>query len=211
MSFAGNVFFGLCALAALLSAVGVVVQRSAIRSAMSLLAHIVALAGLFLTLHAHLLAALQVLVYAGAVVVLFVFVIMLIGARVPDPPPERGWVVKTTAAALVGILTFGLAAAVATVAPARPLIRACVPDADPECAQFGGVDAFSRDLYRAGVVPFELISVLLTVAVVGAIGVARGRTRADVAEARRRRSEHGADAMSAVPAAPATGGGRAAS
>ncbi|KAF0169603.1 MAG: NADH-quinone oxidoreductase subunit J, partial [Caulobacteraceae bacterium] len=160
MSFAGNVLFGLCALVALLSAVGVVAMRSPIRAAMSLLAHIVALAGLFLTLHAHLLAALQVLVYAGAVVVLFVFVIMLIGARVPEPPPDRGWVVKATAAALVGLLTFGLAAALAPFSPARPVIAGCAQDAGPECAPFGGVDAFSRELYRGGMVPFELISVL---------------------------------------------------
>ena len=193
MSFAGNVLFGLCALVALLSAVGVVVMRSPIRAAMSLLAHIVALAGLFLTLHAHLLAALQLLVYAGAVVVLFVFVIMLIGARVPEPPPERGWVVKATAAALVGVLTFGLAAAVATFEPARPTIAACAADADAECTAFGGVDAFSRELYRGGMVPFELISVLLTVAIVGAIGVARGRTRAEAASARRRHDAHQAE------------------
>lgn len=200
MSFAGNMLFGLCALAALLSAVGVVVMRSAIRAAMSLLAHIVALAGLFLTLHAHVLAALQVLVYAGAVVVLFVFVIMLIGARVPDPPPERGWVVKAMAAALVGVLTFGLAAALAPFSPARPVIPACAPDTDSDCAAFGGVDAFSRELYRGGIVPFELISVLLTVAIVGAIGVARGRTRAEAASARRRHEAHLAEAAAANPA-----------
>ena len=205
MSFAGNLLFGLCALVALVSAVGVVAMRSAIRAAMALLAHIVALAGLFLTLHAHLLAALQVLVYAGAVVVLFVFVIMLIGARVPDPPPERGWVVKAMATALVGILTLGLAAAVATVAPARPVIDACAPEAGSECAQFGGVDAFSRELYRGGIVPFELISVLLTIAIVGAIGVARGTSRADTTRSRRRRDEHAAD-ESARLAAPGNAG-----
>lgn len=202
MTFAGNFLFGLCALIALLSAVGVVVVRSPIRAAMSLLAHIIALAGLFLTLHAHLLAALQVLVYAGAVVVLFVFVIMLIGARVPEPPPDRGWVVKAAAAALVGLLTFGLAAALAPFSPVRPIVAACVEGAGAECAPFGGVDAFSRELYRGGVVPFELISVLLTVAIVGAIGVARGRTRAEVASARRRHEAHLASA--AIAAAPGT-------
>lgn len=205
MSFAGNMVFALCALVALLAAVGVVAMRSPIRAAMALLAHIVALAGLFLTLHAHLLAALQVLVYAGAVVVLFVFVIMLIGARVAEPPPERGWVVKAIAGATVTVLTLALAASVATHSPERPQLQVCAADASADCAPFGGVDAFSRELYRGGMIPFELISVLLTVAIVGAIAVARGRHRAEVDEARRRHEAYLAEeaARSAAPGAGA--------
>ena len=176
MSAAGNVLFALFAFVALLSAVGVVMMRP-IRAALALLAHIAVLAGLFLTLHAHLLAALQLLVYAGAVVVLFVFVIMLIGPSPPEPPPESRWVQKSIGGALVVLLTFGLAASLAGVSRARPIIARCAPE-DAACAPFGGVDALSRELYRDGVVPFELVSVLLTVAVVGAIGVARSRERA---------------------------------
>lgn len=175
MSTAGNVLFAIFAFAALLSAVGVVTMRP-IRAALALLAHIVALAGLFLTLHAHLLAALQVLVYAGAVVVLFVFVIMLIGPSPPEPPPETRWVQKSLGAALVVLLGSGLAASLLGVSRDRPTIAACASD-DVACEPFGGVDALSRELYREGVVPFELVSVLLTVAIVGAIGVARSRER----------------------------------
>ena len=65
--------------AALITAAGTVLMQNPIRAAVSLLAHIVSLAALYLSLHAHFLAALQLIVYAGAVVVLFIFVIMLIG------------------------------------------------------------------------------------------------------------------------------------
>lgn len=179
MSAAGTALFLFCAVGALLSAVGTVMVKSAIRAAMSLLVHIIMLSGLFLTLHAHLLAALQLLVYAGAVVVLFVFVIMMIGPGVTDTPTTRGLVSKTAAVALIAILTVALAAAVGGAAPGRALVESCGPDAAADCAVFGSVVAFSRELYLQDLVPFELISMLLTVAIVGAIAVARGRRAED--------------------------------
>jgi NADH-quinone oxidoreductase subunit J len=189
MSYAGIGVFAICALLALISAVGTVVVKSAIRAAMCLLVHIIALSGLFLTLHAHLLAALQVVVYAGAIVVLFVFVIMLLGPGVQDPPTTRGLVSRTAAAAIMGMLTLGLSAALVNANPVRTLIDGCDPGTGAECHQFGGVDAFSRYLYIDGALPFELISVLLTVAIVGAIAVARGRTADEVEVLRRRKAE----------------------
>ncbi len=188
MTAPGIGLFLFCALIALLSALGTIVVKSPIRAAMSLLVHITALCGLFLTLHAHLLAALQLLVYAGAVVVLFVFVIMMIGPSVPDPPVRRGLISRTTAAALMGLLTFALAATLSVPAPVPPGIRACMPGQGPECDQFGGVGGFSHALFVGGMVPFELISMLLTVAIVGAIAVARGHTGEEAEAAQRRRA-----------------------
>jgi len=193
MSIAGNSLFLFCAVLALISALGTIIVRSPIRAAMSLLTHIVALSGLFLTLHAHLLAALQLLVYAGAVVVLFVFVIMLLGPGVTDPPTSRGLVARTVAASLMGLLTLGLASALAPLKPERAEIAACA-NGEPECKQFGGVDGFSQDLYVAGAVPFELISILLTVAIVGAIAVARGRSAEEARAAERAKAERAAAA-----------------
>jgi NADH-quinone oxidoreductase subunit J len=189
MSNAGELVFALCAFVALLSALGVVIVRSPIRAAMSLLVHIVALAALFLTLHAHLLAALQVLVYAGAVVVLFVFVIMLIGPEVGEATPTPGLLVKSFAIALTLVWTAGLAAGLAGTTPERPTVVTCAEGAE-DCAAFGGVDALSHDLYVEGVVPFELLSILLTVAIVGAIAVARMRNRDEVEAAKQRREQH---------------------
>jgi NADH-quinone oxidoreductase subunit J len=179
MTYAGQGLFILFALLALLSALGTISMHSPIRAAMSLLMHIVSLSGLFLLLHAHLLAALQVLVYAGAVVVLFIFVIMMIGPDAPEPPVLRGMLVKTASVAIMLLLTALLAF---TLMPeTRPLIAlpACAAADGAECDQFGGVMAFSRSLFQGELVPFELISVLLTVAIIGAIAVARGRTAAE--------------------------------
>lgn len=181
MSDAGMALFFLFAISAILSALGTIAMHSPIRAAMSLLAHIVSLSGLFLLLHAHLLAALQMLVYAGAVVVLFVFVIMMIGPSAPEPPVTRGLLVKTVSVAVMILVTALLAF---TLMPmTKPLIplESCTNAEGAECAQFGGVMAFSHSLFRGEIAPFELVSVLLTVAIIGAIAVARGRTAAESA------------------------------
>jgi NADH-quinone oxidoreductase subunit J len=139
-----------------------------------------------------LLAALQLLVYAGAVVVLFVFVIMMLGPAAEDTPALRGVVAKTAAAALMGMAALSLGAALAVFAPERAVIESCAPGQGAECQQFGGVIGFSADLFGDGVLPFELISILLTVAIVGAIAVARGHTVLEAEAAQRRRALDGA-------------------
>ena len=192
MSSAGIGLFLACGLVAMLSAIGTVVVKSPIRAAMCLLTHIVALSGLFLSLHAHLLAALQLLVYAGAVVVLFVFVIMLMGPAVPETRTTRGLVTKTVAASLMGIATLAIASVLMSEGGARPIIAACKPGQGAECGQFGGVSGFSHYLFGQVPVPFELISILLTVAIVGAIAVARGRSAAEVEAIRKAQAERAA-------------------
>ena len=189
MSELGTALFLVCGLFALLSAIGTVVVNSPIRAAMSLFVHILSLSGLFLTLHAHLLAALQVLVYAGAVVVLFVFVIMLIGPNVGDVPTTRGMITRGLAAGLMALLTLAFGSSLALFAPEKPIIEACPPGSGAECRQFGGVGGFSHELFTGGVVPFELISMLLTVAIIGAIAVARGRSALEVEQSKRHRAE----------------------
>jgi NADH-quinone oxidoreductase subunit J len=176
MSNAGMGLFFAFSLVAVLSALGTVTMQSPIRAAMSLLVHIVSLSGLFLLLHAHLLAALQVLVYAGAVVVLFIFVIMMIGPSTPEPPVIRGMVVKTVSVAVMLVLTALLAFSLMPTSLPQIALAACTDAEGAECDQFGGVTAFSKTLFGGAFVPFELISVLLTVAIVGAIAVARGRS-----------------------------------
>lgn len=198
MSTAGIAVFIACGLVALLSAIGTVVVKSPIRAAMCLLVHIVTLSGLFLSLHAHLLAALQVIVYAGAVVVLFVFVIMLIGPAVPDKTTNRGLVTKAVSASLMGILTLAIASVFAGVSPDKPIVDQCDPTLGAECGQFGGVNGFAQDLFDKAVVPFELVSILLTVAIIGAIAVARGRNADELAQLKRRKAEK--EALAAAPA-----------
>lgn len=187
MSVAGSVLFYLLGIVTILSALGTVVVHSPIRAAMSLLTHIVSLAGLFLLLHAHLLAALQVVVYAGAVVVLFVFVIMMIGPSVPEPPVLRGMMVKTFSIGMLVLLTALLAFSLMAVRQPLVPLAMCAPEQGAECGQFGGVVAFSKALFQNGIVPFELISVLLTVAIIGAIAVARGRSAEETTALRKKR------------------------
>jgi NADH-quinone oxidoreductase subunit J len=186
MSTLGNIFFAICATAAVLGACGAIASRTPIRAAMSLLVNIVSLAGLYLALHAQLLAAMQLIVYAGAVVVLFVFVIMLIG---PTEEPRRLGISGAPARLLALCLMAGVAISVASgvghVQPEAPAIAGCGPGV-AECAQFGGVQGVANVLYRDAAVPFELVSILLLVAILGAIAVARGRS---VAEAKRLQAE----------------------
>jgi NADH-quinone oxidoreductase subunit J len=190
MSTAGIALFLAGGLVALLSAIGTVLVKSPIRAAMCLLAHIVALSGLFLSLHAHLLAALQLLVYAGAVVVLFVFVIMLMGPAVPETRTTRGLVTKTISASLMGIAMLAVSSVLLSAGTLeRPLISGCTPEQGAECGQFGGVSAFSQHLFGTAPVPFELVSILLTIAIVGAIAVARGRSAAEVEAIRKLQAE----------------------
>ena len=85
----GNVFFLLASVLALVGAIWTISSQSPIRSAVGLLCTIVGIAALFLRLNAQFLAAIQLIVYAGAVVVLFVFVIMLLG-------PDAGAVSKSS-------------------------------------------------------------------------------------------------------------------
>jgi len=168
----GSLFFSVCALVALVGAVSTVAAKNPIRGAVGLLATIVGIAALFLKLAAQFLAAIQLIVYAGAVVVLFVFVIMLLGpdANLGDKPGKVRFSRWGAAALLVasGVAAFfgmrgGWGDPVA-LGPTR--------------ADFGSSEAVGGLLYRQGLVPFEIATALLIVAVVGAIAVARSKPHA---------------------------------
>jgi NADH-quinone oxidoreductase subunit J len=191
----GIFLFLACAAVAIGGAVATVGFKNPLRAAVALLVHIIALAGLYLTLAAHLIAAVQLIVYAGAVVVLFVFVIMLIGPEATTRPAgTKGMLVRTTSVVLGGIFTIGLAFTLVNVSVAWVNLPPCPPGAGAECGQFGGVEALGTVIYREALVPFELAGVLLLVAIVGAIAVARGRSAAEVEAARKRKLEKEAGA-----------------
>ena len=176
MSALSTIYFAIFGTVAVLTAFGAVAARTPIRSALSLLGHILALAALYIALHAHLLAAMQLIVYAGAVVVLFVFVIMLIGPmQEPRQATQSGTIARVLSVCVMAGVGISIAAAVGGVMPEAPIIEGCA-DGAPECSQFGGVRAIASTLYRDAAVPFELVSMLLLVAILGAIAVARGRT-----------------------------------
>ncbi len=165
------VYFYACAAMAVLGALGVVLAKNPIRSAMGLLLLILSVAGLFLALHAQFLAAIQLIVYAGAIVVLFLFVIMLLGPSAATATDRRGLAARAFGGGLFAVVGLGALAAVARVAV---VTHRSMPMPTPD-ANFGGIDAFGSVLFSDALWPFELSSGLLMVAVVGAIAVARGR------------------------------------
>ena len=165
MSGPGAALFIVTALFAIVGAVITISARRPLRAAMGLLVHIVSLAGMFLTLNAHLLAALQLLVYAGAIVVLFVFVIMLIGPETETGSIEGMLVSRATAGALTAGIFLVVATSVASFAgPWAPVEE-----------DFGTVEGLGAAIYQQALVPFELVSITLLVAIVGAIAIARTR------------------------------------
>lgn len=180
MSGAGEYVFWFAAFLAVLTAVGTVAMRSAIRASVALLFHIISLAGLFLVLHAQLLAAMQLIVYAGAVVVLFLFVIMVLGPTPERGGDQRGLLIRAAAGGLMALVMGAISFALISFAPPMlPGVTACPPGAGAECGQFGGVEALGSVLYGSAALPFELVSVLLLVAVLGAMAVARGHSSED--------------------------------
>jgi NADH-quinone oxidoreductase subunit J len=168
MPILGDIFFGACAALAILGALGTVTAQNPIRGAMGLLLMILSIAGLFLALHAQFLAAIQLIVYAGAIVVLFLFVIMLLGPSAVSPRDNRGRIARYAGAAIFG--ASGVGALALAVRTAGEVYRVRPPN--PE---FGGIEAFGRILFSHGLAPFELSSALLMVAIVGAVAVARGK------------------------------------
>src|SRR5215510_7816937 len=99
----GLIFFYVCAAVALIGALVTVSAKNPIRGAMGLLSTILAIAGLFMALHAQFLAAIQLIVYAGAIVVLFLFVIMLLGPSASPPRDQRGQWARALGGGLFGM------------------------------------------------------------------------------------------------------------
>ncbi len=167
----GSLFFLFCGIVILVGALSTILAKSPIRSAVGLLATVVGIAGLFLMLEAQFLAAIQLIVYAGAVVVLFVFVVMLLGPDAQDVARSA----KTLWARAIGAVLFAALGAVGVAlmhsdGQGTPLV-AVAPT-------YGDTETVGRLLFREALVPFEAATVLLVVAVVGAIAVARGRASA---------------------------------
>jgi NADH-quinone oxidoreductase subunit J len=169
---AGVIFFAIMSALAIAGAIVTVGSKNPIRGAVGLLFTIFGIAGLFLRLSAEFMAAIQLIVYAGAVVVLFVFVIMLLG---PDAAANPASTPRARASRIFGgifMLVVAVAAGAAYVGMVPRQTRLVPPP--PE---YGTVELVGRELFTRAIVPFELATALLIVAVVGAIAVARSKHR----------------------------------
>ena len=161
--------FAVISLLIVATSLGVIVQRNPVRSALSLVATLFLLAVMYIFLAAHLLAALQIIVYAGAIMVLFTFVIMLLNLQ-PDEMAKTEVTPVKLIGGLFALFVFGkLLTAIGFAAAGA---RAVDLTADRNAA-YGSVEDIARMLYTTFMVPFELISVLLLVAAVGAVMLAK--------------------------------------
>ena len=156
------VFFILFGAIAVCGAIMVVTRKHPMASALYLILTLFAVAALFVLRQAHFLAAIQVIVYAGAVVVLFVFVIMLINV-----PEERLPVERATTLRVLGIIAAGF-----FILESAVLARRFTAPTGP-AAEVGTVETVGRALFTDYLLAFEVTSVLLLAAVIGAIALAK--------------------------------------
>lgn len=165
------ILFILFALMAVISALSVVLQRNPIYSAISLIITLCSLAGLFLTLSAQFIAAIQVVVYAGAIMVLFVFVIMLLNVRAEEARLDRQKFLKYLAAPLFLALLAEVYYVIRTVAD-PPVPLPATGTVAPESI-LGTVESIGNVMFTSYLLPFEATSVLILMAIVGAMHLAR--------------------------------------
>ena len=147
------------------AALMVVLHRNPVYSALALVFTLFQVAIMFVALEAYLIAFLQVIVYAGAIVVLILFAIMLLSLEPEDLAARRnllppwGW-------ALAALFALELGAVATLEGPTS---------GEPRPADFGSVADVAEQLFSSRLLPFELTSILLLVAVVGAVVLARRR------------------------------------
>lgn len=167
---AETLLFWLFAAGTIVSAVGVIFMRNPVVSAMSLVASFFFLAGIYVLLWAHTIAVLQVLVYAGAIMVLFLFVIMLLSLTDTGPitrlSPSRIAGGAATVVMLGGLVRVFL--------NRKPVELTWVSDPN-HLATFGTLRELGAEMYTRWLFPFEAVSLLLLVAIVGAVVVAKSR------------------------------------
>jgi len=160
--------FSILGFGAVLSALFMVTNKKAISAAMSLIVTMFCLAGLYVLLDAHLMAALQIIVYAGAIMVLFLFVIMLLNVEEKEGRPEGHTILlQFVAILLVGLVFLSMVNLVKVDGSLFALGDAANP--------FGTTKAVGKLLFTEYLLPFEIASVLLLAAIVGAVILAKRR------------------------------------
>jgi NADH-quinone oxidoreductase subunit J len=155
----------------MLSALLCITRKNPVASALWLVVTLFSIAALFVLLDAQFLAVLQVLVYAGAIMVLFLFVIMLLNLGRPGPSDIKGRLGLGVAVLLSAALLFLLQPLTRTTLPAAITLP---PGSVPALQQQQGiVGSVANPLFGAYLIPFEIASVLLLAAIVGAMVLAK--------------------------------------
>ena len=168
------VLFYFFAAIAVASAIAVIALRNVVHSAVALAATLLSVAGIFLTLRAEFLAGVQVIVYVGGILVLFIFVIMLISVErsIVERQFNRQWVIALITASLL-IAQLGFVAwrgkdSLVVAEPAQPTPSVL--------GVTGNTQLVGETLYGQYLLPFEIASILLLVAIVGSVALAKRKT-----------------------------------
>lgn len=161
----------------LVGAVGVITRSNPVHAALSLVLTLFGVAVHFVALEAYFLAAVQIIVYAGAIVVLFLFVIMLLGVDKAEdlktePLVTQRWLAGVAGLGLLGLLVVAVARGADVITSRSEGLATSVENASGDA----NIQQLARSVFGDYVVAFELTSVLLVVAVVGTVMLARKRT-----------------------------------
>jgi NADH-quinone oxidoreductase subunit J len=183
------VFFWVFAVAALVAALLTILARNAVHSALFLISTLVSVAALFILLGAEFIAGVQILVYVGGVMVLFLFVIMLVNVSAEERGRELLFnrpAQVATSAIFLALLSLGLIYAIKNGYDGllkrdqdvvKPAVAAAQPPTQPNATRVMRISQDTQrvggSLYRYGAIPFEVASVLLLVAIVGSVMLAR--------------------------------------
>lgn len=168
-----TIFFYIFALLTLGGAVLTVTRKSAVYSAVSLIVSLVGVAGLFLLQHAEFLFAVQIILYIGGVMVLFLFVIMLVNldeAAKQRQFNRQWWLALACLVAAGALIVYFLSQGADAFRIANPAVANAPPAAAP-----GNTERLADTLFSDYLLPFEIASVLLLVAVVGSVLMAKKR------------------------------------
>lgn len=154
------------AVLAITSGVGMVLNKNTVNCALFLVFNMISIAGMYLLLQAQFLALIQILVYAGAIMVLFLFVIMLLNLD------DEETLFNKIRAKYITALLLG-AAVVSLILYSLEGVTNLLPDISPEMQTAGTVEALGDVLYTDYLFAFEMTAILLTAAVVGALMIAQ--------------------------------------
>jgi NADH-quinone oxidoreductase subunit J len=165
-------FWGFAALT-VLGSLFVITRRNLITAVMGMVGTFFALAALYMLLYAHFLAIIQMLVYAGAIMVLFVFVIMILNKPEDEPFALSGRVGKVLAGLAMAYLVFRIGSVLIDVPAHVTMAQNAAPARTAAGDDWGSTAAVGMNLFNDYLFPFEAVSLTLLIAVVGAIAIAR--------------------------------------
>jgi NADH-quinone oxidoreductase subunit J len=167
------ILFWLFALVTVGGGIFVITRKNLIAAVMGMVGSFSGVAAVYMMLYANFLAVLQMLVYAGAIMVLFVFVIMILNRPEDEPLAPSGRAGRVIGVLAIVYLIARVGLLLWHVTPPNATVAMCAPAPTPDGYAWGSVRAVGMDLFGPGLFPFEAISILLLVAVVGAIAIAR--------------------------------------